>query len=153
MSKLVTTRAPVVMGAVIANGINATTNIGAPSLVVNGAPGSNAGNAYGVSGGPGGSAVGYNNGDGVDRRFATYATGGAGGAGASGASSSTGVGGPAGAGGASFRILRRPQLLSPCLMGFARLHGLSIDDNLVRMSWRDRDPGAGCCWISTAKYS
>ncbi len=101
MSKLVTTRAPVVMGAVIANGINATTNIGAPSLVVNGAPGSNAGNAYGVSGGPGGSAVGYNNGDGVDRRFATYATGGAGGAGASGASSSTGVGGPAGAGGAS----------------------------------------------------
>ena len=27
-------------------------------------------------------------------------------------------------------------------MGSARLHGLSIDDNLVTMSWQDRDPGA-----------
>jgi len=32
--------------------------------------------------------------------------------------------------------------VSPYLMGSARLHGLSIDDNLVSMSWRDRDPGA-----------
>ena len=27
-------------------------------------------------------------------------------------------------------------------MGSAQLHRLSIDDNLVTMSWRDRDPGA-----------
>ena len=39
-------------------------------------------------------------------------------------------------------IFRATAIIWPYLAGYARLRGLSIDDNLVTMSWRDRDPSA-----------
>jgi T5SS/PEP-CTERM-associated repeat protein len=92
-------------GSVSATGDNVTNITEGPpaaaGLTVVGATGfSGNGVSYGVSGGPGGAAVGYNRGNGIDQHFTTVVMGGTGGGGAAGAGNASGVGGPAGAGGA-----------------------------------------------------